>query len=81
MPSFDVVTEVPGWLRALLAADCPLKGVLRTMMFPMLLLQLVLLGRGSLMSRFCPLYEDVEVGPGGDCPPRHQQLFELSYLD
>ena len=77
MPGFDVVKEVPDWLAALMAEDCPLKPVLRTMMLPMMPLQLVLLGRGSLMSRFCPLYEDVEVGPGGHCPPRHQQLSEL----
>jgi hypothetical protein len=66
---FDVVEEVPR-IRAAIFADVwegrvnPIKdGPLRAMLFAMIMLQLVLIGRGSLVSRFCPLFEDMEVEP------------------
>jgi hypothetical protein len=67
MPSFDVVDALPRIKAAIFADEHegnknPFKcGVLRCMMWTMVMWQLVLIGRGSLLSRFCPLYEDVEI--------------------
>jgi len=67
MPSFDVVHELPRILEAIFEDEYegrtnPFKcGLLRAMLFTMVMLQLVLIGRASLLSQFCPLYEDLEI--------------------